>query len=65
MRRRDVNHIKGIGFDDDTDATVKNVSEIGDVSYAHAVRILIRIANDVLIFHPEKIDEYKDGVYNE
>lgn len=65
MRRRDINHIKGIGFDDDTDATVKYVSRIWDVSYAHAVRVLIRIAHDALILHPDIIGKYKDGAYNE
>lgn len=65
MMRRDINHIKGIGFDDATDKIVKMLAESEDVSYAHAVRIFIRIANDTLGLHPDIIDMYKDGVYNE
>ena len=65
MMRRDINHIKGIGFDDCTDKIVTMLSNTACVSYAHAVRILIRIANDTLDLYPDIIDEYKDGVYNE
>lgn len=64
MMRRDINHIKGIGFDDGTDEIVTMVTGTLDVSYAHAVRILIRIANDTLDLYPDIIDAYKDGVYN-
>lgn len=65
MMRRDINHIKGIGFDDGTNKIVTMLEKSENVSYAHAVRILIRIANDTLGLHPDIIDEYKDGVYNE
>lgn len=64
MMRRDINHIKGIGFDDDTNKIVTMLAESEDISYAHTVRILIRIANDALYLHPDIINEYKDGVYN-
>ena len=64
MMRRDINHIKGIGFDDRTDKIVKILSNTAGVSYAHAVRILIRIANDALDIYPDIINKYKDGVYN-
>ena len=64
MLRKDINHIKGIGFDDVTDSIVTMLSNTEGVSYAHAVRILIRIANDTLSMYPDIIDEYKDGVYN-
>ena len=64
MMRRDINHIKGIGFDDVTDDIVKMLAMTQDVSFAHAVRILIRIANDTLDLYPDIIDAYKDGVYN-
>ena len=65
MMRKDINHIKGIGFDDGTDKIVTMLSNTAGVSYAHAVRILIRIANDTLDLHPDIIDEYKDGAYDE
>lgn len=65
MTRRDINHIKGIGFDDGTDKIVTMLAKSENVSYAHAVRILIRIANDTLDLYPDIIDVYKDGVYNE
>lgn len=65
MMRRDINHIKGIGFDDGTNSIVTMLSNTAGVSYAHAVRILIRIANDTLGVYPDIIDQYKDGVYNE
>ena len=65
MMRKDINHIKGIGFDDGTDKIVTMLAKSDGVSYAHAVRILIRIANDTLVLYPDIIDEYKDGVYNE
>lgn len=65
MMRRDIKHIKGIGFDDGTDKIVTMLSNTVGVSYAHAVRILIRIANDTLGVYPDAIDQYKDGVYNE
>ena len=70
MMRKDINHIKGIGFDDYTDKIVKMLAKNEDISYAHAVRILIRIAHDMLdiypdIIYPDIINKYKDGVYNE
>ena len=64
MMRRDINYVKGIGFDDGTDKIVTMLSNAEGVSYAHAVRILIRIANDTLDLYPDIIDKYKDGVYN-
>ena len=64
MMRKDIKHIKGIGFDDGTDTIVTTLSNTEGISYAHAVRILIRIANDTLSIYPDIIDEYKDGVYN-
>ena len=64
MTRKDINHIKGVGFDDRTDTIVTMLSKAEDVSYSHAVRILIRIANDTLGIYPDIIDKYKDGVYN-
>ena len=64
MMRKDINHIKGIGFDDGTDTIVTMLSKSENISYAHAVRILIRIANDTLGIYPDIINEYKDGVYN-
>ena len=63
MMRKDIKHIKGIGFDDGTDAIVKSVTESENVSYAHAVRILIRIANDALGLDPSIIDAYNDTAY--
>lgn len=65
MMRKDIKYLKGIGFDDGTDKIVTMLSNTAGVSYAHAVRILIRIANDTLDLHPDIFDEYKDGVYNE
>lgn len=63
MMRKDVKHIKGIGFDDGTDAIVKAVMESEGVSYAHAVRILIRIAHDKLKTYPRIIEGYTDAIY--
>lgn len=60
MMRRDIKHIKGIGFDDETDTIVKSIIESEGVSYAHAVRILIRIAYDMLDMFPDIIEEYTD-----
>ena len=65
MMRKDIKHIKGIGFDDGTDKIVTMLSKSEGVSYAHAVRMLIRIANDALVLYPDVIDHYKDGVFNE
>ena len=65
MMRKDIKYLKGIGFDDGTDKIVTMLSNTACVSYAHAVRILIRIANDTLGVYPDIIDQYKDGVYNE
>lgn len=64
MMRKDVKHIKGIGFDDGTDAIVKAVMESEGVSYAHAVRILIRIAHDKLKTYPRIIEGYTDVIYS-
>ena len=64
MMRKDIKHIKGIGFYDCTDKIVTMLSNTEGVSYAHAVRILIRIANDTLGIYPDIINEYKDGVYD-
>ena len=64
MMRRDINHIKGIGFDYGTDRIVKMLAKSENISYAHAVRILIRIANDAMYLYPDIVDKYKDGVYN-
>lgn len=64
MMRKDIKYLKGIGFDDGTDTIVTTLSNTEGISYAHAVRILIRIANDTLSVYPDIIDEYKDGVYN-
>ena len=63
MMRKDIKHIKGIGFDDGTDTIVKGIMESEGVSYAHAVRILIRIANDMLEMYPDIIKAYTDTVY--
>lgn len=63
MMRKDIKHIKGIGFDDGTDTIVKGIMESEGVSYAHAVRILIRIANDMLGMYPDIIEVYTDTVY--
>lgn len=63
MMRKDIKHIKGIGFDDGTDTIVKSVMKSEKVSYAHAVRILIRIGNDALGLDPRIIDVYNDTAY--
>lgn len=60
MMRKDIKHIKGIGFDDETDTIVKSIVESEGVSYAHAVRILIRIAYSMLDMFPDIIKEYTD-----
>lgn len=65
MMRKDIKHIKGIGFDDDTDAIVKGVMESENVSYAHAVRMLIRIAHDKLKMYPRIIEGYTDVIYSQ
>ena len=65
MMRKDINHIKGIGFDDSTNAIVKGIMESEKVSYAHAVRILIRIAHDKLKMYPRIIEGYTDAVYSQ
>lgn len=64
MMRKDIKHIKGIGFDDGTDTIVKGVMESEKVSYAHAVRILIRIAHDKLKMNPRIIEGYTDTIYS-
>lgn len=65
MMRKDIKHIKGIGFDDGTDTIVKGVMKYKGVSYAHAVRILIRIAHDKLKIYPRNIEEYTDVIYSQ
>ena len=64
MIRKDIKHIKGIGFDDGTDTIVKGIMESESVSYAHAVRILIRIAYDMLDLYPDIIEGYTDTIYS-
>lgn len=64
MMRKDIKHVKGIGFDDGTNTIVKGIMESESVSYAHAVRILIRIAYDTLDIHPDIIEGYTDTVYS-
>lgn len=65
MMRKDIKHIKGIGFDDGTDTIVKGIMESENVSYAHAVRMLIRFAEDMMGVYPEKIiDGYTDTIYS-
>lgn len=65
MMRKDINHIKGIGFDDGTDTIVKGIMKSENVSYAHAVRMLIRIAHDKLKMYPRIIEGYTDAVYSQ
>lgn len=65
MMRKDIKHIKGIGFDDGTDIIVKGIMESENVSYAHAVRMLIRIAHDKLKMYPRIIEEYTDVIYSQ
>lgn len=65
MMRKDVKHIKGIGFDDGTDTIIKKIQESQGVSYAHAVRILIRIGWDALGLYPDALDAYFDDRYRE
>lgn len=65
MMRKDIKHIKGIGFDDGTDTIVKGIMESENISYAHTVRILIRIAHDKLKMYPRIIDEYTDAIYSQ
>lgn len=64
MMRKDIKHIKGIGFDDVTDDIVKDIMVSEKVSYAHAVRMLIRFAKDMMGMYPEIIiDGYTDTIY--
>ena len=65
MMRKDIKHIKGIGFDDGTDTIVKGIMKSENVSYAHAVRMLIRIAHDKLKMYPRIIEGYTDAVYSQ
>lgn len=65
MMRKDIKHIKGIGFDDGTDTIVKGIMESENVSYAHAVRMLIRIAHDKLKMYPRIIEGYTDAIYSQ
>ena len=65
MMRKDIKHIKGIGFDDVTDDIVKDIMVSEKVSYAHAVRILIRIAHDKLKIYPRIIEGYTDTIYSQ
>lgn len=64
MMRKDIKHIKGIGFDDVTDDIVKDIMVSEKVSYAHAVRILIRIAHDKLKIYPRIVEGYTDVIYS-
>lgn len=64
MVRKDIKHIKGIGFDDGTDTIVKSIMESESVSYAQAVRMLIRIAYDMLDMYPDIIESYTDTNYS-
>lgn len=61
--RKDITHIKGIGFDDGTDIIVKGIMKSENVSYAQAVRMLIRIAHDKLQTNPRIIKGYTDAAY--
>ena len=65
MMRKDIRHVKGIGFDDGTDTIVKGVMKSENVSYAHAVRMLIRIAHDKLKMYPRIIEGYTDAGYSQ
>ena len=65
MMRKDIKHIKGIGFDDVTDDIVKDIMVSEKVSYAHAVRMLIRIAHDKLKMYPRIIEGYTDVIYSQ
>lgn len=65
MTRKDIKHIKGIGFDDGTDNIVKDIMKSENVSYAHAVRMLIRIAHDKLKLYPRIIEGYTDTNYSQ
>lgn len=65
MMRKDIIHIKSIGFDDNTDAIVKRIMESENVSYSHAVRILIRFAHDKLKRYPRIIEGYTDVIYSQ
>lgn len=65
MMRKDIKHIKGIGFDDVTDDIVKDIMVSEKVSYAHAVRILIRIAHDKLKIYPRIVEGYTDVIYSQ
>ena len=65
MMRKDIKHIKGIGFDDGTDTIVKGIMKSENVSYAHAVRMLIRIAHDKLKMYPSIIEGYTDSIYSQ
>lgn len=65
MMRKDIKHIKGIGFDDITDDIVKDIMVSEKVSYAHAVRMLIRIAHDKLKMYPRIIEGYTDAIYSQ
>ena len=65
MMRKDIKHIKGIGFDDVTDSIVKDIMVSEKVSYAHAVRMLIRIAHDKLKIYPRIVEGYTDVIYSQ
>ena len=65
MMRKDIKHVKGIGFDDGTDTIVKGIMKSENVSYAHAVRMLIRIAHDKLKMYPRIIEGYTDANYSQ
>lgn len=63
MRRKEVCHIKGVGFDKGTDDIVNEIVSGLGVSYSHAVRILLRIAGDTLVVYPDILDAYTDSGY--
>ena len=65
MMRKDIKHIKGIGFDDVTEGIVKDLMVSEKVSYAHAVRMLIRIAHDKLKIYPRIVEGYTDAIYSQ
>ena len=65
MMRKDIKHVKGIGFDDGTDIIVKGIMKSENVSYAQAVRMLIRIAHDKLKMYPGIIKGYTDVNYSQ
>ena len=63
MLRKDMKYTKGVSFDDVTNNMVKAVMESQSVSYAHAVRILMRIGWDTLGIQPDILEAYTDTQY--